>query len=415
MRSNRVLTSLIFAAALGACTTAGPGDPAADASDSGAVATTEAPVGASDYETSLYRQIAQADGNQLISPFSLKAAFALLYPGARGATADEMTAVFGFTGNDDPAAHEARLAHDLESSGVFNSADAVWIDRQFTLTPDYTHVVRDGLHAQVETLDFRGAAEGSRTHINAWVSAQTNDRIADLLPRGFITRDMQMVLTNAVYFKADWMQPFAAGATHDAPFHPLAGADQTAQVMHSTRRVRYFEGDGFQAADFDFKDGRFALTIFLPRERDGLTAFEHDLSGDRLHGWLNQINGAQESRLDVSLPKLRLEQRYDLGAPLQAMGVHAAFSNAADFSGVSTSGRLAVSRVVQNTFFAMDEVGVEAAAATGVGVVAMAAPMPQAPPIVFNADHPFLLVLRDRTTGTIAFMGRVTTIPDGGN
>lgn len=369
-------------------------------------------MSASDYETGLYREIARGDGNQLISPFSLKAAFALLYPGARGATADEMTAVFGFTGDDDPVGHESRLVQDLESSGVFKSADAVWLDRSFALAPDYTHAVRDTLHAQVAALDFRGAAEGSRTHINAWVSSQTNDRIPNLLPRGFITPDMQLVLTNAVYFKADWMQPFAAGSTRDAAFHPLTGADQQARLMHSVRRVRYFEGDGFQAADFDFKDGRFALTIFLPRANNGLTAFEQRLNGDQLHAWLTQINDAQDARLDVSLPKVRLEQRYDLGTPLQAMGVRTAFSDHSNLSGVSTTSRLAVSRVVQNTFFAMDEVGVEAAAATGIGVVTMAAPMPQAPPIVFNADHPFFLVLRDRNTGTITFMGRVTSIPN---
>ena len=154
------------------------------------------------------------------------------------------------------------------------------------------------------------------------------------------------------------------------------------------------------------------MTIFLPRDRAGLAAFEHQLNGERLHIWLGQINAAQQARLDVNLPKLRLEQRYDLGTAMQAMGVRTAFSHAADFSGVSTSGRLAVSRVVQNTFFAMDEKGVEAAGATGIGVVTTAAPLPQQPPIVFNADHPFFLALRDRNTGTIPFMGRVTTIPN---
>ncbi|MFT3729238.1 MAG: serpin family protein [Terricaulis sp.] len=405
MKSNRAIFSAIFAAAVtvGACASA--------ANAGGGATTTEAPVRGSDYETSLYRQVARGDGNQLISPFSLKAAFALLYPGARGATADEMTGVFDFTGDDDPAGHEARLTQDLESSGVFKSADAVWIDRQFALAPDYAHAVRDTLHAQVEALDFHGAAESSRTHINSWVSAQTNARIPDLLPPGFITPDMQLVLTNAVYFKADWQQPFAVGSTHDAPFHPLTGPDQNARMMHSVRRVRYFEDDDFQAADFDFKDGRFALTIFLPRANAGLPALEQRLSGDRLHGWLNQINGADGARLDVNLPKLRLEQRYDLGAQLQAMGLHTTFTEAADFSGVSANPDLVVSRVVQNTFFAMDEVGVEAAAATGIGVVTTAMPRPEAPPIAFNADHPFLLVLRDRRTGTIAFMGRVTSIP----
>jgi serpin B len=403
MRNKRVLAGLISAILLGICAAA-----RADDAPTANNPATSTPMSAENYETGLYHAVTHGGGNQLISPFSLKAAFALLYPGARGAAADEMTAVFGFS--SDSAGREARLAADLESSGVFKSADAVWVDRNFALAPDYTHAVRDTLHAQVEALDFRGAAEDSRTHINAWVAAQTNDRIPDLLPRGFITPDMQLVLTNAVYFKADWMQPFAAASTHDAPFHSLAGADQQARMMHSVRRVRYFEGDGFQAADFDFKDGRFALTIFLPRESDGLTVFEQRLTGAQLRGWLAQINSAGDSRLDVSLPKLRLEQRYELTPALQTIGVRTAFTDRADFAGISPTGHLGVSRVVQNTFFAMDEAGVEAAAATGTGIVATAMPRPEAPPIVFNADHPFFLVLRDRNTGTIAFMGRVTSL-----
>jgi serpin B len=362
------------------------------------------------YEAGLYRQLAEGDDNQLVSPFSLKAAFALLYPGARGTTADEMTAVFGFTINNHSAGRETRLTEDLQASGVFKSADAAWVDRRFNLAPDYLRDVRDGLHAQVEALDFRGAPEASRTHINAWVSARTEGRIPDLLPKDFISPDLQLVLTNAVYFKSDWMQPFAPASTHEGRFHPLAGADETAPMMHSVRRVRYFEGDDFQAADFDFKDGRFALSVFLPHARDGLAAFERRLSGVELAAWLERLNSADEARLDVTLPKVRLERRYELSAPLQALGLREIFSDRADLTGVSSGGRLGVSRVVQNTFFAMDEAGVEAAAATGVGVATLAMPRPEAAPIPFVADHPFFLALRDRRTGTIVFMGRVGSL-----
>jgi serpin B len=410
MRTRTLLLGLILAALVAACGAAAQsaGRPAPLKSSGAGEAAAMTP--ARGYEAGLYRQLTQGADNQLVSPFSLKAAFALLYPGARGTTADEMTAVFGFTFNDDSAGHETRLTEDLQASGVFKSADAAWVDRRFSLAPAYLSRVRDDLHAKVEALDFRGAPEAARTHINAWVSAQTNDRITDLLPRAFITPELQLVLTNAVYFKSDWMQPFAPASTHDGPFHSLAGADQTVPMMHSVRRVRYFEADDFQAADFDFKDGRFALSVFLPRGRDGLAAFEQRLSAAELDAWLARLNSADDARLDVTLPKVRLERRYELSAPLQAMGLHEIFSDRADLTGVSASGRLHVSRVVQNTFFAMDEAGVEAAAATGVGVATLAMPRPEAAPIPFVADHPFFLALRDRRTGTIAFMGRVGSL-----
>jgi len=406
MRTYLTIAFVILAALVGASGAAGLGA-------SGASPTDDQSAGAptsNGWEVTLYRQLAARDGNQLVSPLSLKAAFALIYPGARGQSADEIAQVFDLSGNDVASARQARLIQDLQSSGVFKSANAVWVDQRFTLARDYRHQVADDLHAQIEALDFQRAPEASRLHINAWASAETNARIPELLPAGFIASDTELVLANAVYFKADWMAPFAPSATREASFHPLGGGDQRALMMHGLRRGRYIEGDGFQAADFDFKDGRFALTIFLPRGRDGLAAFERRLSPGQLLGWLTQINGAAEARLDVALPKLRLEGRYELAPMLKAMGLRAVFSDHADLAGISPDARLKISRVAQNTFLAMDEAGVEAAAATGIGIVATAMPRPQAPPIVFNVDHPFLLALRDRNSGAIVFMGRVATL-----
>ena len=157
--------------------------------------------------------------------------------------------------------------------------------------------------------------------------------------------------------------------------------------MRNITRARYFEGEGFQAADFDYDDGEFALAVFLPRERAGLDAFERGLTGANLDAWLERLTRAEDPRLDVTLPKVELDANYNLVAARGARLAHGVQVHRADFSGVTEEKPLAVSGVIHKTFLAIDEEGTEAAAVTAVEMDAMAAPSrPEPPPIEFKAD-----------------------------
>ena len=116
------------------------------------------------------------------------------------------------------------------------------------------------------------------------------------------------MLTNAVYFKGKWSDPFSADATHDGDFYAASGATQRARLMRQVTHARYFEGEGFQAAEFDYDDGEFALAVFLPRERAGLDAFERGLTGAHLDAWLERLTDGERARLNVTLPKVELER-----------------------------------------------------------------------------------------------------------
>ncbi len=180
--------------------------------------------------------------------------------------------------------------------------------------------------------------------------------------------------------------------------------------MHQTARARYYEGEGFQAAEFEYDAGDFALAVFLPRARDGFAAFERQLMGDTLDRWLTDLDSAQHTRLAVTLPKVEMRTDYDLVPQLQALGMRQAFTDSADFSGVTEQEALAISAVIHKTFLAIDEEGTEAAAVTAIDMRATAMPMPEAPPIEFKADHPFFIVLRHKRANTRLFMGRVVQI-----
>jgi serpin B len=365
------------------------------------------------FDLGLYRALAAPGGNQFVSPYSVLSAFALLFPGARGDTAAEMTAVFGFDPNVPALVARTRATADALAADTggseFTSANAAWVERTMALREEYARTIRDQLGATIEEVEFIANQGAALRRINAWAARETRDRIPEILTER--DPDRRLVLTNAVYFKGKWSDQFSANATRDGDFFAESGATQRARLMHQITRARYVDGDGFQAAEFDYDSGAFALAVFLPRARDGLAAFERQLMGGRLDQWVQELDVADRARLDVTLPKVEMRTDYDLVPQLQALGLRQAFLNSANFSGVTEEESLAISAVIHKTFLAIDEEGTEAAAVTAIDMRTTSAMQPPPePPIEFKADHPFFIVLRHKRTNTRLFMGRVAAI-----
>ncbi len=365
------------------------------------------------FDVGLYRAVAAPAGNQFISPYSVASAFALLYPGAHGQTAAEMAATFGFDADVATQVTRARALRDALAAQTggseFTTANAAWVERTMELRAQYARTIRDGLGATIEAVPFIANQAAALRTINAWAARETRNRIPEILTEPDPSR--RLVLTNAVYFKGKWSDQFSANATRDGDFFAESGATQRARLMRQVTRARYYEGESFQAVEFEYDAGDFALAVFLPRARDGLAAFERRLMGNTLDRWLQDLDSAQPTRLDVTLPKVEMRSDYDLVPQLQALGLRQAFMDSADFSGVTEQERLAVSAVIHKTFLAIDEEGTEAAAVTAVDMRATSAmPAPEAPPIEFKADHPFFIVLRHKRTNTRLFMGRVAQV-----
>ena len=156
-----------------------------------------------------------------------------------------------------------------------------------------------------------------------------------------------------------------------------------------------------QMLEMPYKGDDLSMVILLPRHNDGLDELEHRLSAEHLTNWLKQ---ARPTMVDVSLPRFRLTQQFELGDTLAAMGMSTAFSSAADFSGMDGRRDLFFSAVVHKAFVDVNEEGTEAAAATAVVMRAMAVRISER----FQADHPFIFLIRDKQSGSILFLGRVT-------
>jgi serpin B len=357
----------------------------------------------------LYRVLAAGDGGLVFSPASIAAALRLALLGARGATAAELAAVLHLAGPEEAAGGlrllaAAGAAEAGETGEVTCRAPAgVWLQTGLPVRPEFTGAVAGPGPVVVRDADFAAAPEQARQLINKVIAEQTEGRIADLLGPGSIGAATRLVLASAVYLKAAWAHPFPAGATTPAPFHPAAGPPVTAAMMRLTARLGYLRGDGYQAVVLPYRGGRLAMAVVLPDSPPGLPGLTGRLAAGGLAGLLA---GAAPQRVRLGLPRFRLRGRFALRPALQWLGVTAAFGAEADFTGITGAERLAVSEVVHSAFIDTGEQGTEAAAATGVTMVAAA--MATGRTVELTVDRPFLFAITDTASGLPLFLGRVT-------
>jgi serpin B len=249
-------------------------------------------------------------------------------------------------------------------------------------------------------LDFGGAPEESRITINDWVSEQTEGRIQNLIPQGAIDPLTRLVLTNAIYFNAAWANPFQEEATRDGPFTLLDGSRIAVPMMHQTESFGYAKGEGYQAVELPYDGHELSMVILLP-DRDSFDPFEDSLDVDQAQAIMQNLKRGQVALI---MPKFEFDSRFSLKQALEAMGMPAAFSGGADFSGMTGSTDLFISDVLHKAFVSVDEEGTEAAAATA---VVMKLSVAAEEPTTVTIDRPFIFLIRDIETGAILFVGRV--------
>ena len=397
----------------------------------------------------LYRRLGANQQNLVFSPASIAAALQMALAGARGSTAAQLAAALKL-GQGDPAggardgllllsaaisagqgsapdaqnaqANRANRANQ-DPTPILRAPSSLWVQAGLPLEPAFTGPLQDLAAALVREADFRGAPQQARSAINELISEQTEGKITNLLGRDAVTASTRLVLANAVYLKAPWAFPFTNGATRDAPFHPEAGgtsaaygADAAGQpgqpgqpgpitvpMMHRTASLPYQRGDGYQAVLLPYKNSSLAMAIVLP---DGpLSAFTAEL-GDA--SALNPLlSGAGRRSVALALPKFRQRTNVGLIPVLRDLGVQDAFTDRADFSGITTAEQLLISAVVHQAYIDVDEQGTEAAAATAIAMRPMALRR-EPDPIPLTVDRPFLFAILDTATGLPLFLGQVT-------
>lgn len=358
----------------------------------------------------LYRRVAEKPGNVVLSPYSVAVALAMTRAGAAGVTASQMDAVLrtaiagdldaGYNGLEQALAKRpgkykvGDQSLDLELA----TANRLWGQNGFSFEQAFLDRLASSYGAGMQIVDYEKATEAARRTINEWVASRTKDRIKDLIPDGVLDARTRLVLTNAIYLKASWMVRFDDAVS--APFTRLDGSRVDAQLMHESETLRYVSADGYQLAAIPYAGG-LSMLVVLP-DPGRFAAVESALDGAKLRA---AIDSLKPRAVNLSLPKFTFRSEARLKDVLTAMGMPVAFSDAADFSGMTKQDSLAIAEVLHQAFIAVDEKGTEAAAATAVVMRLTAAPQA---PVDLRVDRPFLFAIQDEETGALLFLGRVT-------
>lgn len=368
--------------------------------------------GNSAFALDLYQAIREKDGNLFYSPYSISLALAMTYVGARNVTEEQMAATLHFTLPEDRL-HPAFNSLDLElaSRGEgaegkdeegfrLNIVNEIWGQKDYEFRNEFLDVLAENYGAGLRLLDFVNTPEESRITINDWVSDQTEGRIEDLIPQGVIDALTRLVLTNAIYFNAAWLNPFNDDMTDNGVFYLLNGGEVTVPMMMQSESLGYTEGDGYQAVELPYDGRELSMVILLP-DTGEFEEFEGSLDADMVDTITHDLIYQEVA---LTMPKFEFESQFSLADTLAAMGMPVAFTGAADFSGMTGNRDLYIAEVLHKAFISVDEAGTEAAAATAVVMNLTAAP---GEPISVALDRPFIFLIRDIETGAILFVGRV--------
>jgi serine protease inhibitor len=358
----------------------------------------------------LYSELNKNEQSNLFySPYSISAALAMTYEGAKGKTASEMKDVFHFPEIGLLRPNFASIYNNINSkSEVYQlkTGNALWVQQDYPFIQEYMTTVEKYYGGKATNMDFIGEPDESRKTINSYIEEQTNNKIKDLLPEGSINDMTRMILTNAIYFKGTWEWQFDKSDTQDWDFKITPENIVKTPMMYMNPEktdFNYANTDDLQILELPYKGDKISMLIILPKEN---LASLGEITADNLKSWTSQM---QETHLDsISMPKFEFDTKYTLNDYLIALGMPTAFeAGKADFTGMANlpDEKLYIDFVIHQAYVKVDEEGTEAAAATAVGMMAgSAGPTEQK---IFRADHPFIFIIQEKDTGNILFLGKV--------
>ena len=355
----------------------------------------------------VFREINAVDNDKsvFISPLSISTALSMTYQGARGTTKDSMAEALGYKGIDIEALNESyknllsylRHSDDKVQLDINNS---IWIREGNRVEEDFVKANKDVFDSYIAELDFSKLSAAK--DINSWIDCATKGKISEMV-KSPIPNNILMYLINAIYFKGDWTNKFDVKNTFSSQFLQGNGNKQQVDMMSRRGTIEYGSGDDYKVVRLPYGDGNTAMYCILPKEGLELNNFIESMSKDK---WIEIREGI--TKMDdvlVQIPRFKVEYEKELIESLSQLGMGEAFSDSADFTGISEN--VAISGVFHKAIIEVNEEGSEAAAVTVVEVRVTSA---MADPITFIGDRPFMYIIANDETDTILFMGKLLNI-----
>ena len=339
--------------------------------------------------------------NIIISPISISSALSMTVNGSNGATRDSMLSALRMNGltpeiiNNSYKDLTAALL-SVDKRDLITVANSVWTENNFVVKKPFSDILSQYYNAESKSFDISDPTVPKQ--VNSWIENKTNGLIKNMVDQ--LDPSTVMLLINAIYFKGKWNSQFDKVNTVPGPFYKSDGTTVQAQMMKQTSEYNIYNGEGFTLAEFPYGQGNFVMDVIIPTEKNGLKTIASLMTDNNLNAWLHQMG---KRKTELSFPKFKYGYKKELKDILETMGMSIAFSDKADFSNISDFATQ-LSFVLHQAFIETNEEGTEAAAATVVGIIATSMP---AGPLVLNIDHSFLYLIRETTTNSILFMGRV--------
>ncbi len=344
----------------------------------------------------------------VISPLSMQILLGMILNGAKDKTADEIVAVLGYgkdkTGDVNEFCKQMLLQlPGLDAKTVLKIANAIVVDKDYDLLPAYKNTVKDYFDANVSNLDFRDT-KGSAEKINKWCSDHTGGLIPHIIDE--VSPSMLCYILNALYFKGEWTEKFNKKYTSDKPFYRDGKEVCQVPLMTLFHEFRYYESELFQAVCLPYGNGAFTMTVLLPSTGHSTAELAGFLT--QQGAWASLMRSMDKRQVELYLPKFETKYRKQLNEILTKMGMPTAFSNSANLKNMSPDA-MKLSFVQQDAVIRVDEEGAEAAAISSAGVEKTTAILMD-PPALFRADHPFIYLISESSSGAILFSGRYSAL-----
>ena len=343
------------------------------------------------------------EGDFVISPLSMQFLLGMILDGARNGTADEICQVLGYGAGEVDAVNEYCLSMleqlpSLDKKTKLSIANAIFVNKWYDLKDSYKSTVGNYYQAEVANLDFSDGADALKT-INGWCNEQTNGMIPKVLDE--VSSDMLAFLFNAMYFKSQWKAKFPKGNTANVTFTAEDGAKKKVPMMKNREDFQYQDNDDFRVVRLPYGNGAFNMFVILPQTGKTLSDVTLAL---KTTDWNEFLRMMVRCDVDIWLPKFETKYSKKLNEILSDMGMPSAFSALnADFKAMSDAA-LCLSFVRQDAVIKVDEEGTEAAVVSSAGMWTTSAGPGEH--IVFHADHPFLYLITESSTGAILFAGK---------
>lgn len=346
---------------------------------------------------------AEAEKDYIVSPLSMQFLLGMILNGAQGETADQIAEVLGYGAGEIAQVNEYCLSMlnqlpNLDRKTGIAIANAIYVDEGYGLKDAYKSEVGKYYKAEVANLDFSDGASALK-EINGWCKKNTGGMIDKILDE--VSPEMLAYLLNALYFKGQWKDKFSKSRSAEETFTNEAGTKSQVTMMKTEKKFPYAENDIYQAVKLPYGNGAYAMTVLLPKKGHTVADISATLCKS---DWDSIRYGFDKCEVDLWLPRFETKYNIKLNDLLSAMGMPDSFDPAkADFKAMSGDA-LCLSFVQQHAAIKVDEEGTEAAAVSSAGMLKEAAmPMDNA---VFHADHPFLYLITESSTGVVLFAGR---------